>query len=352
MLRDGRSPSACPIGYIDTGRGVKVPNPNHAPLIKRAFELYSTGNHDIASITEKMNKLGLRTKQDRPIRIHTMYKILKKKFYYGIITYRGQDWNGTHKEIITKELYDKVQEVMNKKGYKKVRTSAYVFQKFIPCPSCNKPLRSILAKKKYKYYGCKDKQCSFRSTVSETEVEYIFLSELKKIQFTDSECEIFLKAVTKLRSDILSTKEDQIKHLDLEEAKIQKKSELLLNKSLEGQITDDEFRMFKSELVNSRSEIQHRRNALNKADEETLNKIVEIGKLLKQPYIAYLKASDENRRQLVRSMLENIQWKNENLIIHWKKQFEIVSMRRESSIGSPTGNRTPITWMRTTRPNR
>ncbi|MDP3993434.1 MAG: recombinase family protein [bacterium] len=337
MLRDGRSPTAAPIGYLDAGRGVKAPDPRYAHLVRKTFELYSTGTYDIETLTEKMEKLGLRNKQGQVLKPKAMYKILRKRFYHGIITYRNQDYNGSHETIITKALFDKVQAVMDKKSYKKIRTFTYIFQQLIPCPTCNQPMRSVSAKKIYKYYNCRDKKCSFRSSIRETEIEYLFLTELKKLEFTDAEAEIFLKAVSTLRADLQSTKATELTHLDLEEAKLQKKLEMLLNKNLEDEITDEEFRTMKTGFVNRRAEIQHRRRALDKADEDTLEKIAEIGKLLKQPYLAYVQASDENKRRLVKSMLENTQWDQENLQIHWKKQFKLVAERNKSSVGSPCG---------------
>lgn len=119
-----------------------------------------------------------------------------------------------------------------------------------------------------------------------------------------------------------------------EEAKTQQKIDLLLSKLLERQITDNEFNSMKSGLVDYRAELQDRRRAIDKTDEDTLEKIAKIGKLLKEPYLAYIKASELNRRLLVRSMVENIQWDSENLQIHWKKEFQLVADRNKNSFGS------------------
>ena len=68
--------------------------------------------------------------------------------------------------------------------------------------------------------------------------------------------------------------------------------------------------------------------------------------------LAYRMASDEKKRELVKSLVENFYWNGEKLMPGWKNEFKIVANRPRVSIGSPRGNRTPITRMRTVRPNR
>lgn len=340
MLNEGRYPNPAPIGYVDKGKGRKEPDPLHGKLVKKVFELYSTGNYDILSLTKKMRDMGLRNKVGKPINDKVLYKLFRNKFYYGIITYRGVEYVGSHDTIITKSLFDKVQQVMDARSFKHKRLHLYIFQGMVKCPMCSRPMRSISAKRHYKYYNCRTRNC-FRKTIRETEVEANFLDDLRKLEFSDEEVKMFLQAVTQFRKDLRQTSAEQLKQIEMELKKVSKSLELLLSKFLEGSVADDEYKLMKSKYLNKRQELDERKTAMAKADEDICNHISELGKLLKKPINAYFLADDDGKRALVKSLVENITLVNENPSIHWKKEFEIIQNRpkgRSEIFGSATGN--------------
>jgi site-specific DNA recombinase len=340
MLHAGKNPNPCPTGYLDKGLGVKEPDPIQSRLVKRAFEFYASGTYDIATLTDKMLAMGMNNRYGRPINKQTLYKLLKNKFYYGRVVYRGVEYQGSHKELISKKLFDKVQIILEGKGFKRIRTHYYVFQGLIPCPGCNKPLRSVSAKKHYKYYCCRNKKCTAKVNLPESKVELIFLDQLKLLEFSDKEVELFLRAVRKFREDLQSSQATDIRQIEMEEAKIKNQLKELMIKSLDKQITDEEYKFMKAELLNRQQTFMERRGALNTADTKICAQIAEIGKLLKRPVNAYQIASFENKRKLVKSMATNFSWNGEKLMINWKKEFEIVKNRHDNSSGGPRRNRT------------
>ena len=63
-LKQGIYPLGAPIGYLDQGKGmVKTIDPERAPLVKRAFELYATGRFTLEALLEELNRRGLRNKK-------------------------------------------------------------------------------------------------------------------------------------------------------------------------------------------------------------------------------------------------------------------------------------------------
>lgn len=160
------------------------------------------------------------------------------------------------------------------------------------------------------------------------------------MEFTDKEVELFLRAVRKFRQDLQSSQATDIRQVEMEEAKIKNQLKELMIKSLDKQITDEEYKFMKAELLNRQQAFQERRGALNTADTKICGQIVEIGKLLKRPVNAYQIASFENKRKLVKSMATNFSWNGEKLMINWKKEFEIVKNRHDDSSGGPRRNRT------------
>ena len=121
-VQRGENPAAPPLGYlirpIQVGGRWKtetVIDPERGLLIKKMFELYSTGEHSLRDITTKMEQLGLRSKRyGKALLKEEIRRYLKTPFYYGSFRWQNKlhDNKGTYKPIITKALFDEVQDVM------------------------------------------------------------------------------------------------------------------------------------------------------------------------------------------------------------------------------------------------
>lgn len=71
----------------------------------------------------------------------------------------------------------------------------------------------------------------------------------------------------------------------------------------------------------------------NQIKEQASKKLENIGKLLKDPEIAYKRADIVNRHRLVKSMVANLSINQKLLTVNWKKEFQIVANRPKSNIG-------------------
>lgn len=67
--------------------------------------------------------------------------------------------------------------------------------------------------------------------------------------------------------------------------------------------------------------------------QQASKKLEDIGKLLKDPEIAYKKADPVNRRRLLLSMVANLSLNQKLLIVIWKKEFQIVANRPKLIFG-------------------
>lgn len=341
MLGDKRCPYAAPIGYLDKGRGVKEPDPIQSRLVKRAFEMYASEEYDIKTLAKKLKEMGLKNKQGRPVDFRVLYKLFRNKFYIGIMHYKGIEYEGSHETIIPKSLFDRVQKVLDGRSYKHKTRFAYIFQHLVTCPKCERRLRCVSAKNRYKYYNCRHANCEFES-INEGKIEAKFLDELRKIEFSDKEVEMFIKALGQFRADLRTTNQLQVRQIEMELAKIDQQIDDIMNKFLAQTLSDDDYRLMKAKLLSKKQELNERRESLAKADEEICDHISQVGKLLQKPLNAYFLADDVNKRRLVKSLIDKFQWENENLSICWRKEIKIVADRNKNTtvdgdalVGSP-----------------
>lgn len=75
--------------------------------VQRIFDLYSTGNYSLPKVNKQLEQEG--------ISIHTskIHRILKNKFYAGIMTWKGKEYSHIYEPFIDLLLFNKCQKILN-----------------------------------------------------------------------------------------------------------------------------------------------------------------------------------------------------------------------------------------------
>lgn len=119
-----------PFGYdYDKEKGILIPNKD-AEKVRQVYKLYIEGKspQDIA------NLLGL--KYDK-----LAIQILTRKSNYGIIEYNGEEYQGKHEPIISKETYDIAMKCMLDRSRVRSNTSEYLLTGLMYCGKCGAKMR-------------------------------------------------------------------------------------------------------------------------------------------------------------------------------------------------------------------
>lgn len=175
----GLWPTNAPTGYIKERRLDRknecLIDPDRAPVIRQMFEKVAYEQWSGRKLYHWLKfELNFRTHAGKKhLSLGNIYKILDNTFYYGKFEYpkdSGQWYQGKHEPIITKDLYDEVQQQLKGNELKTRRDKEFAFTKLMTCGLCGS---GISADEKYKklkngkfnthvYYGCtkaKDKNC-------------------------------------------------------------------------------------------------------------------------------------------------------------------------------------------------
>ena len=171
-LLAGRWPFSPPLGYVAgmdaNGEPLPAIDAGRAPLIKRAFEQYATGNFTKRQVLRNAVSAGLTTKRGKPLSQQTFDKLLQVKFYAGYVY--CLKWKierrGLHEPLITEELFNSVQAVL--KG-KKLSVTPHLrnhpdfpLRRFVKCARCNRPLTGSWCKgrnESFPFYRCPNPGC-------------------------------------------------------------------------------------------------------------------------------------------------------------------------------------------------
>jgi DNA invertase Pin-like site-specific DNA recombinase len=150
-VRRGEWPSPAPLGYKnDRNTKTVVIDSKPAKLIKEAFRKFAAG--EFSSMKEISNffyRNGITRRNGKALHLNQIRGVLTRTFYYGLMEYHGEFYQGKHKPLITKKLFDVVQKVLEKRYNKKPHKHNFAFTGFIKCGECGS---AITAEKHFKFY--------------------------------------------------------------------------------------------------------------------------------------------------------------------------------------------------------
>ncbi|TWL30562.1 recombinase family protein [Bacillus licheniformis] len=241
MVEESKRPGAsAPFGY-DLINGELVINEEEAKWVKKIFEGFlSKGRTAIAAM---LNDAGVKTKKGNYWNDSVVTFIVNNPVYCGVIRWNhrkvsGKKTNesilveGNHEPIISKELYEQVQQIQRDRagrGYK--GNSEYPFSGVLRCARCGKVLVGAKRKRNYGYnrfYRCvgrtQFKICDL-PMVSEEVLEDVFLNHLPAPK----------------QPVILEQESKDMEQLEKELIKINKKIERIKELYLEGELERKDY---------------------------------------------------------------------------------------------------------------
>ena len=145
-----------PLGYLNDPKSrTIVPDPVKGPLVKQLFEMYGTGEYSIFRLRSILNQLGLRADRGKGFSLCGCQHILKNPFYYGVFRLNGEMHIASHEPLVSKELYDRCQEVMSRRTNftRKPRLKSYVYRGLMRCGGCG-CLITMETQKGHNYLRC------------------------------------------------------------------------------------------------------------------------------------------------------------------------------------------------------
>jgi hypothetical protein len=247
------------LGPVMTEFGMNlVPDPERAPLVRRAFELMATGNHAKTQVLKIVTAAGLRTRKGNELTAQTFHLMLTKTVYYGYTTASFLDTpvKALYEPLVSESLFRTVQDVLRGRrrsvAPKTKCNPNFPLNCFVRCGSCKTPITGGLVTGKNKsrrigYYWCRKAGC--RSVMVRKEhLEATFVAHLRRLRPDEEAISEFLKVAeqvwTRRQGDAAATARTLGARL-AEQKRL--KSELLRAK-LRGEVSQYDYAQANSEF--------------------------------------------------------------------------------------------------------
>jgi len=205
--QEGKWMGKTPLGYQNrqsvTDRKYIALKEPEASLLRTAFEMISKDEYSVNYIYNQIVSAGLKCSRSN------FCTLIRNPVYCGqiIIPEFGIEKryvnDGIHERLISILLFEKVQEILNKrrkKASRKVDLSDHlILRGFLLCPDCGKTLTgsgSMGRSEKYYYYHC-SLGCKFRTRADSVNQQFLFFLQKLKAQEPYAELsEMILKDIS------------------------------------------------------------------------------------------------------------------------------------------------------------
>ncbi len=305
-----------PYGYKNN-RAIKniEPDPDAAPFVRRAYEIYASG-HSIQATIEKLASEGYSYRPyAQKINKTKLGELLRSKIYMGEIAYKGEIYPGKFEPLVSKTLWYQVQ-VQFRKGNKPVEMNKqdFLFKGKVSCGECGKPLVGEYKKGgRYVYYRCSDmkKTCS-QGYVSESNLLQAVTNELAKLPFTAEDAEMIRNAVKDMAQYKDNTAMDELARIEKERKRLIRNRSIAYQDRLDGIIDAAMYQEIEADCNERMLKCEENITRLRKAEDDYYRQadmLIELPELINMSWIS---GSYEEKKELLNFATSNLKTKNGN----------------------------------------
>ena len=276
-VKRGEYPNIAPIGYINDVRIKQiVVDRKKAKIVKEAFELYSRGQSRLEDISELFLKHGVRSKEGNRLHSTRIVRILTNPLYCGLFRYGGEMYEGKHETIITKQLFDRVQEVLRLRGKPERKANdPQALCGLLRCATCG---MMVTAEQKtkyqkngnvhhYTYYRCSKKskvmKCS-EPCIREEELDRQLTALIKNYALPVDWAVELSKMADKDEKEAVQSASSIVQGYKAEIQAISQKLQRLLNAYLDQDIEREIYRSEKAELLFRKKSLEEKMSQVAK----------------------------------------------------------------------------------------
>jgi site-specific DNA recombinase len=324
-FRAGKWSSKAPYGYknitlLDKTKTI-IMDDYEANIMRTAFQLYATGAYSMSILTNKL-------REDFGVKLQNSFleKALRKPFYYGEMHANGEIYKHNYPPLISKELFDQVQQVKSRFNKQPIKYAGlpFIFRGLMRCSICG---MAITAEKQkgIVYYHCTQSKYKHSAPWIREDAIIERLGEVFKQLIIPKEIVAQIeKTVSESYSSRMAHYRKQYTDLAQEQETITKMMDNLYMDKLKQSITADKYDKFYNQFNDRLLEIGSRISKLEKVDEtfEITTKML-MG-LLSHAYDVFMSSEIDQKRLIITLVLSNLRIDNESILYEAQRPFDMI----------------------------
>ena len=353
-LRNGVWPNKAPYGYknIVETKTIEI-DPEKAKIVRKAFELFADGKHSFTQVANLMARGGFVSHIGKPFKVDQIHRMLRKKFYIGILEFDGEEFPASHPPLISKQLFNRVQENLNKLSRPRVNNHDFAFSGLMKCGECGACITAEQHTKHYKrtdrivkyiYYRCtkKIKPCA-QPYLEENSLVNQLRSEIFSCALPTEWQEDWMSWLQQDKILAQQSLDQTIAGLETDLEGINTKTNLLLDGYLDGTIEPEVYKSKKNELFNQKRILEEKISKSKEKGSHWLEPFEEfIDCALQAQKIARIENINDKIKDFAKRVGSNFFLKDKKLQITFRKPF--ASLRARSAARATLSQEEEKTW--------
>ncbi len=347
----GQPPYYAPTGYVnDPITHNWKPDQIRAPFIKQMFEWYDEGSDSTLQIVKKLGMAGFTTRYGKPIGKSMVGRILRSPVYYGYFIAHGELKKGVYEPLISRELWQRVQDRLDGRVTYKDRTTKLVFKYrgFLFCGECG---CSITAERQkgHVYYRCTKARgfCS-QGYVREEDLEVQLFDIFERIHLSNSDIKSIQGSLLDLYEKDREFQTQTVKNLRTELTKLEEDKKKIYRRLVLGEVDIDREIVFelKNDVEARIKAIQDQISSLADNSYDWLEQSSNLLKLANQAKELFLAATPEQKRELLDFVSSNRVLTGKKLGYELNKPFALATEIKAHNAERPDNLSGRPIWLR------
>jgi site-specific DNA recombinase len=326
-LRNGVWPNRPPIGYFnDRNKRYIVVDPPKAALVRKAFELYATGNYALHEVRTRMNEVGLVGFTGKQFSVSNFQAMFKNPFFYGVMNFNGELYEGKHEPIISKRLFDEVQVIMARKSKSKTPAlKPFLYRGLFRCGECGCFITTE-TQKGHNYLRCTKRvspctQKYVREDMISAQIDRV----ISKVALEASIADQMFTELEKERADTAKAEEAAIAVTKAAIAATDKQIDLLLDLRLSEQVSEPEYVSKKHILVNRKAELRGKLESFATNRHNRFEPAIQFVLEAKHASNLLSEGNPEQKRDFLKKIGSNFQLAEKSLAVKLLNPWQYVS---------------------------
>ena len=331
-LRNGQWIGRPRIGYINITKedGTKdiIADPDLAHFIPKIYEYYITGV-SMDMLAKRIEKEGFRSSRSNRVYVSMIEKILKDRFYCGVMTVKGKDYPHKYQPLISNDTFLKAQEARNSRNRMpyKLKSKPYAFKGLIKCAICGCMVTPEFKKNKYILYACTNyrKAHAKKLYIAEKDLLEPVYKALKRLELPQDRIDRLISDLRASSNAKTLYHNEAIKNLDKQYTDSQARIDKLLDLFLADSIAQDAYDARLKKEKELQADILLQKEDHTNADKEYYVTAGTVLNLAKRATEILKRSEPDEKRQFLGYMLQNCTLNTRKLDFTLRNPFNLIA---------------------------
>jgi DNA invertase Pin-like site-specific DNA recombinase len=335
-LAQGWLPSVPPPGYMTVtknGKRIHIPNPDTKVLVKKAFHAYLEPSHSLATLTDYMSSIGIRTRKGRPMSKSHVQKMLLNPFYIGINRFNGKDYPGAQETFISKEVFEKVQYKMHRKRPSRYKHHNPVFKNVIQCANCGGVVTWQIQKGRF-YGTCQrnDEVCRGRKMLREDRIEQAIVEMLNKLVCPSQEIiQWVADSMRDQHQTNIEEKERLWSSVKVQIERVSRMDEGLYDDKLAGDISAEKYQEKHGEFMKQKEELERQLTSIDRSLGNRLDQALVLLELSQKAAEIFPKKTPQQKRLIITKLFKKVTFDSDSLSVSFTNFAQVIANNVEET---------------------